>query len=125
MKRACPYCHANSISTLKVLWSAVGIGPDPACSACHGKITVGSDWQGNYAGALLLGFVLTAGLCAHLRNHFPYTFFILAASFGSVLVGRQAKIRQAAPKVPMTRWLSMLHFAALTFAVAALVYTLV
>ena len=125
MQRACPYCHANCISAFKVLWSAFGIGPDPACGACHGKITVGSHWQGNYAGALLLGLVATSGLCANVRSNFPYTFFFVAVLLGSVFVGRHANIRQVAPKVMMPRWLSILHLAALALAVAALVYTLV
>lgn len=113
--RPCPTCGAPEISCLALLRSALGIGPHPRCRHCHGAWSVGSRWQGNYAGALLLAFVFAGALSVKHRSYLPYLLLPLVLGGASLLVCRFARAR---PVLPMAAWLKWLHYLVLVLFLA-------
>lgn len=115
--RPCPICGAPEISCLALLRSALGIGPHPRCRHCHGAWSVGSRWQGNYAGALLLAFVFAGALSVKHRSYLPYLLLPLVLGGASLLVCRFARAR---PVLPMAAWLKWLHYLVLVLFLVVL-----
>jgi ssDNA-binding Zn-finger/Zn-ribbon topoisomerase 1 len=103
----CPACGENTISTLSLFRSVIGIGFYPECSACHTQWSVSSIWQGGYTGFILLSFVLSAVFSIKLHSYVPYYWLIVALFLAAYSVARFAKPML---RKPIPYWLQLLHY---------------
>ena len=114
---ACPNCGSATVTAALFRRSLLGIGPDPQCSKCHVRFSVGRNWQLAFAGVAVITTVLSIMLSIEKRSYVPYLLLPVSAAFTTVAARRYAKPRVVEPP---SRWRSALYFVALVVVIGLL-----
>lgn len=118
-KRNCPSCKEGKISALMLFRSVSGIGPNPRCHSCRTRLSVGSTWQGNFVGFLLLALFYAAASSIAERNYVPYLIVSGSLALASFVVWRYATMKVV---VPLSTWQEVAHYFVLALFIVVLMY---
>lgn len=113
-KVKCPNCGEATISNLAILRSASGVGLNPKCKNCGIRFSVGSSWQGNFVGSIIIAFIVSLLLSLLSLNVVPFLIVPAVFACASFAVCYYAK-----PKVaePVSLWRTAVnYFVLLTVA---------
>jgi hypothetical protein len=114
---ACPNCGSATVTAALLGRSLLGMGPDPQCSKCHARFTVGRNWQHGFAGVAVIATVLSIVLSIVKRSYVPYILLPAAAAFTTIAACRYAKPRVIEPP---SRSRSALYFLVLVVVIGLL-----
>lgn len=102
-----------------LLRSASGIGPNPKCSTCHAPLSLGSTWQGNFAGFLILTLVFAVAQSVLQRSYAPYLILPAALLLAVCVVCKFARMQRV---VPYPYWKSLRNYILLVVGMGILVH---
>ncbi len=99
--------------------SVSGIGPHPKCRVCRTRLSVGSTWQGNFVGFLLLALFYAVASSIAERSYAPYLILPGSLALASFVVWRFATMKVV---VPLSAWREVAHYLILAIFLFVLLY---
>jgi fluoride ion exporter CrcB/FEX len=118
-RAACPNCGSATVTSAVLGRSLLGIGPEPQCSKCHARFTVGRNWQHAFAVVAVTTVAFSLMLSIKNRSYVPYLLLPAVAALTTAAAYRYAKLRVVEPP---SRWRSGLYFVVLTAVVGLLAW---